>query len=629
MAAFLSVSHREKQFCALSVLFIFVLALVRSVSAQSECSLSKTNKNCTLTIDRSNPVAPSTVQMYSDQYLTVVIKNPLPFERYFLDFSSGQATIAPDVTANIVTALSGNLGKFGNFIQSHEYGLAVEKAKARSANALDDCYAKNFTDKKWPATGDVLTEQHQFNTCFGALAGYAIPTYHDLEPMVAPDALTSAPLTSRTIAYLTTQADVQGRINTYLAAETAISNSITALTKLSGATTPSPYTPDEQLYIAELGVYQKIIDAVSADLAGYEQRIKDIGPCGYVDPNSGPSHNPYCWDKTSQTYSQGNLALWKDKFYLRTGNKACTSSGAAPPCDDPDEAPTVWKPVTANDIKFVGDFDKVKSYQAGNQASYSKVWWSCVGSCVPSSEPSAPAWVNSAVGQDQSLPPITIQSRTDDQRVYQNMVTRTITYSLDTLNLVSYSQEAAATSTNKKALATVAINFADEPTRKFLVGRPTALRLEASAGVFFSWLPSRTFTLTAPAHGCGSAIASGSSTGSGSTTPTVYDCTSRPTPVPFAAANYRVTGDLGGKWKQNLYLTAAVGVNPINTTAEFGVGPSYSWRAFMVSAFAHIGHDTSWLDTTPNSNGNLPTYTHWTVKGAIGISVRVPSLTSR
>ena len=49
----------------------------------------------------------------------------------------------------------------------------------------------------------------------------------------------------------------------------------------------------------------------------------------------------------------------------------------------------------------------------------------------------------------------------------------------------------------------------------------------------------------------------------------------------------------------------------------------------MVSAFAHIGHDTSWLDTTPNSNGNLPTYTHWTVKGAIGISVRVPSLTGR
>jgi hypothetical protein len=54
MAAFPSVSYRERKFYVLSVLFVFALALVRSASAQSECSLSKTNKNCTLTIDRSN-----------------------------------------------------------------------------------------------------------------------------------------------------------------------------------------------------------------------------------------------------------------------------------------------------------------------------------------------------------------------------------------------------------------------------------------------------------------------------------------------------------------------------------------------------------------------------------------------
>jgi hypothetical protein len=76
-------------------------------------------------------------------------------------------------------------------------------------------------------------------------------------------------------------------------------------------------------------------------------------------------------------------------------------------------------------------------------------------------------------------------------------------------------------------------------------------------------------------------------------------------------------------------MTGAIGVNPINTTAEFGVGPSYAWQAFMVSALCHIGHDTKWLNMTPESSGDLPTYTHWTAKAAVGISVRVPSLTGR
>jgi hypothetical protein len=40
----------------------------------------------------------------------------------------------------------------------------------------------------------------------------------------------------------------------------------------------------------------------------------------------------------------------------------------------------------------------------------------------------------------------------------------------------------------------------------------------------------------------------------------VVDSKTRPIPVPFAAANYRLTGDCGGRWKQNIYMTAPVGV---------------------------------------------------------------------
>jgi hypothetical protein len=89
-----------------------------SVKAQNVCSVSKTNTSCELTVDRSNPVAPPAIQMYSDQTLTVIIEKPLPFERYFLDFSTGQATVAPDQASAIVTALSGNLAKLTELSKS-------------------------------------------------------------------------------------------------------------------------------------------------------------------------------------------------------------------------------------------------------------------------------------------------------------------------------------------------------------------------------------------------------------------------------------------------------------------------------------------------------------------------------
>jgi hypothetical protein len=190
-------------------------------------------------------------------------------------------------------------------------------------------------------------------------------------------------------------------------------------------------------------------------------------------------------------------------------------------------------------------------------------------------------------------------------------VSRTITYSLDVLNLVSYSQQAAPTAANKKALATVAINFADSPNSGFLGLPPNALRLEASAGVFFSTMPIRTFTLNSSGK--------------------VQDSKTLPTTVLFAAANYRLTDDLGKRWKSNFYLTGAAGINPNNTMAEFGTGLSYAWRAFMVSTLCHFGHDTrpTPVSLTSGSTSALPTTWHWTEAFAIGISVRVPSLTGR
>src|SRR5579864_4149702 len=86
-----------------------------AIKALPECSLAKTNKSCRVTVDRSKPVAPPTVQMYSGQGVTVVVENPKPFERYFLDYASGQANLKPDVASSIVQGLLPSVKNLGEF----------------------------------------------------------------------------------------------------------------------------------------------------------------------------------------------------------------------------------------------------------------------------------------------------------------------------------------------------------------------------------------------------------------------------------------------------------------------------------------------------------------------------------
>lgn len=572
-------------------------ALARSASAQSppECSLSKTNETCTLVIDRSNPVAPPTVQMYSDQQLTVKIKNPLPFERYFLDFTTGQAALTPDVTSSIVQGLFPSLQKLQ--FQAEQEKLQEVKAPVQG------CESKDFTDSSWPKPTEVKAALPQVKICFGQLALTAITTYKALEPLVATDSLTSIASAREPDYYRSKYQYLLDQIVGYVHDESVVSAKVSAMSKAPANPknlTPAPvYTPEDMVLITELADYQKITDAISADLLGYKQRIEDLGLCGYLPGADGP--NTTCSWSANSKYVVSSQVVYEGVFYIskttNTGKKA------------PDQNSEDWQPMAVgSDKPFRGEYSsQVKDYKPEDQVAYRRQDWICTSAnCNGHAPPDKDSgWIQRLVA-----PEIVITSRQDTPYIYKSMVTRTITYSLDTLNLVSYSQEAVLNPTNKKALATIAINFADRPTKG--PGIPyTALRWEASAGVFFSFLPNRTFTL--------------SSTG------TVQESKTLPTPVPFAAANYRLTGDFGGRWKQNFYLTAAVGINPNNTTAEFGAGPSYAWRGFMVNALCHFGHDVrpTTASLTSMSTTALPTTSHWTEKLAIGISIRVPSLTGR
>ena len=192
------------------------------------------------------------------------------------------------------------------------------------------------------------------------------------------------------------------------------------------------------------------------------------------------------------------------------------------------------------------------------------------------------------------------------------MVTRQVSYSVDALNLISNSSDAIPDPTKKKTLATITVLYGDA-------------RWEVSAGTFFSSLANRSFA------------ASPVFTNGVITDVQVTQSVLRPTVVPFAAANIRITDDFPRlRWRSALYWTGAVGVNPNTVSADVASGPSVSWRGLMFSALWHYGHDvrlTQGLHVGESLGvgfkGSLPTQTYWTSSFALGVSVRVPSLTGR
>lgn len=492
--------------------FLLLASFPLASLGADECNLSKTNQSCVITIDRGKPIAPSTLQMFSGSTLTVVVQHALSHERYFLDYSTGAATITPDVTSSIAQSLFPSIQAL-TVSRNARHAAPVPTASAAA------CVGGVVQGTTKPLHASLSTAVAPFRACLVAIAQDARDAYKLLEPYVAPDSITPA---SSTQANLTnTDIDkLEVQIDAVVQPEFSASSNITTLVgdgnykakdavpaKPATPTTPAtapvdavPVDPGDAEAINELTTMQKAADAIVADLLGYRQRLEDLRS------TLGPAS-------------------------------------------------------------------------------------------------------------------VSLSARPDDSSVYQNMAYRTVTYSLDALNLVSNSQEATPDPSKKRALASIVIVFADSTKHSVL----SAYRWDASAGVFFSTLPNRSYSV-APVY-----------TGTTISGNVVHSTTLRPTAVPFAAANYRLTNDLSGlQWKSNVYLTFAVGVNPNTKTADFAVGPSLAWRAFMLSAFAHWGQETRLSQGFVNGQslgttftGTVPTAPHWVTAFAIGISVRVPSLTGR
>ena len=201
------------------------------------------------------------------------------------------------------------------------------------------------------------------------------------------------------------------------------------------------------------------------------------------------------------------------------------------------------------------------------------------------------------------------------------------TFAVNAVNEVATPAVAVPTATQKKSVVTITVLYADP-------------KFEVSAGDIISTLPNRSFAnQTIVTQNPGSAPSLGNIV--------IAQTISKPTVVIFAGANYRLGQNF--RWPDNrrgaFCFTGTVGLNVNNTNAEFGFGPSVSWRSLMFSVLYDWGHDVRltqgeyvgmiWCNQTA-ANGSIPkcsgpppapsTEKYWKGVVAFGISVRIPAV---
>lgn len=103
-----------------------LLCLSAPAPAQSTtCAYSALNGNCTLVLDRQNPVAPPTIYVRHGSKVTVTVTKQLPFEHLNMDLKAAAEQVPVDQFANAFQSITGALG-----------GLEVVSTRSAAAVAL-------------------------------------------------------------------------------------------------------------------------------------------------------------------------------------------------------------------------------------------------------------------------------------------------------------------------------------------------------------------------------------------------------------------------------------------------------------------------------------------------------------
>jgi hypothetical protein len=79
--------------------------------AATICSYTALNRDCTIIVDRLNPITPPTVYARENAKIKILVINPSPYENLSLDWKSTTAAVPPDSFSTVFSALTGTLGK--------------------------------------------------------------------------------------------------------------------------------------------------------------------------------------------------------------------------------------------------------------------------------------------------------------------------------------------------------------------------------------------------------------------------------------------------------------------------------------------------------------------------------------
>jgi hypothetical protein len=589
---------------------LFAGHLLTTPAAAEECSFTKTNRNCEITLDRNSFVFPAPLQMYPKAVVTVRIIHGNEFELYTLDPAPGQASTLPDVTSAAVgnlntifaaaatlsaatvtptppaapptQAAEANLAEQNNM---HAYGLIL-KSGCLTDSTSPNCKKLRKADPCKADPNGIECRQEKNAELADAIA-QALNAQKEPERKAAKEKLDQFNAYRQKcdpshVSQFSDEGCMLGLLR--FASERIVDatyQSKAFYTELNTLLTPDAQPPLASIPISNASKPHVAFEHLLDELCGLHSSPPSYYlPCGVNHPES-------------LIHKQAEASAFVAALLTRMTKPP---SDIAVPTDLPnDQLPKPPSQTVLNAMQLVSQ----------EQAALDAIRKDLEGYAFRLQDLAEhPRQMEYTVGY--------IQDSQIDRRV-----TRTVNYTLNRLNLVSNSQEAANDGSKKVPIVTVSVVYGEA-------------RWEASTGIAVVFRPIRTFTVAppiAPAIG---------------TLPTnEYISLSKAGPefAPFVAGDLRLGPDHQGPsgWRTAFYATAGIGYNTSQESADYLVGPSISWRNFLLSGLCDFGHGvrlapgyTNGAALAPGTTATTPpTENYWVPAVAIGFSVRIPGITGR
>ncbi len=537
------------------------------------CSTQKVNGDCTINIDRNYPVTLPTIQMRSGKKVTIDVVNPLPFEMLTLDPQSVQAVAGTDQIANFLTSV---LPSIKGVSAGSEYSAQMQ------VQLLPDARDSDAAQRIKRILRDMQALLDAPQRSIDAFTRDSIVIYAQLQEALSP---------------IPRPRGSDGRI-------------------VRAATIPG-FTPDPWTGYSNWQPFMLCEFSATKcppELAQY--------------PGDAP--RPLIQDMISKAgFLQVQMTLPPPALPGATNYPIFDSTGFNQKASDVKVLIDGLPP--GEQEQFLSKLTVLQSEKTVFLASV-PAYATAVSSIFKDFQTYFVNILQTNPHFDRSTTAVLGEIRDPRRHSPQNAIStkllgRQVTFAVNAVNEVASPATSIPTSTQKAAVVTITVLFADPI-------------FEVSTGALFSTLPDRTFsnqTIVSQSPG---------------TVPTlgnvvITKTTIRPTVLPFVAGNFRLGHDflMPDSRRGAAYLTAGVGFNAYNTTAEYVVGPSISWRSVMLSALLHVGHDSHltqgeytgqiWCNTSaasasiPLCTGTPPspsTAYHWVPAFAVGVSIRIPSV---